>query len=77
MLSLDIDNLIFTKLDETKSFGNVISFSHRTKKSITYFSIGQKISCLELSGLLKYQRKSWLMLLPLKNSHPLSGFYLV
>ena len=40
---LDIDNLIFTKLDETKSFGNVISFSHKTKKSITYFSIGQNV----------------------------------
>jgi len=40
---LDIDNLIFTKLDETRSFGNIISFSHKTKKSITYFSIGQNV----------------------------------
>ncbi len=38
---LGINYLTFTKLDETKSFGNLISFSHKTKKSITYFSIGQ------------------------------------
>ena len=40
---LSIDYLTFTKLDETKSFGNLISFSHKTKKSITYFSIGQNV----------------------------------
>ena len=36
---LNIDYLTFTKLDETRSFGNLISFAHKTKKSITYFSI--------------------------------------
>ncbi len=40
---LGITYLTFTKLDETKSFGNLISFSHKTKKSITYFSIGQNV----------------------------------
>ncbi|RXJ80058.1 flagellar biosynthesis protein FlhF [Arcobacter sp. F2176] len=40
---LNIDYLTFTKLDETKSFGNLISFSHKTKKSITYMSIGQNV----------------------------------
>ena len=40
---LSIDYLTFTKLDETKSFGNLISFAHKTKKSITYFSIGQNV----------------------------------
>lgn len=40
---LGIDNLIFTKLDETRSFGNIISFTYKTKKSITYFSIGQNV----------------------------------
>jgi flagellar biosynthesis protein FlhF len=40
---LNIDSLTFTKLDETRSFGNLISFSHKTKKSITYFSIGQNV----------------------------------
>ncbi|AGR78137.1 flagellar biosynthesis (GTP-binding) protein FlhF [Aliarcobacter butzleri 7h1h] len=40
---LDIDYLTFTKLDETRSFGNLISFAHKTKKSITYFSIGQNV----------------------------------
>lgn len=41
--SLKIDNLTFTKLDETKTFGNLISFAHKTKKSISYFSIGQNV----------------------------------
>ena len=40
---LNIDFLTFTKLDETKTFGNLISFAHKTKKSITYFSIGQNV----------------------------------
>ncbi|MGB7402600.1 MAG: flagellar biosynthesis protein FlhF [Arcobacter sp.] len=40
---LNIDYLTFTKLDETKSFGNLISFAHKTKKSITYMSIGQNV----------------------------------
>lgn len=40
---LNIDSLTFTKLDETRSFGNLISFAHKTKKSITYFSIGQNV----------------------------------
>jgi flagellar biosynthesis protein FlhF len=40
---LDIDNIIFTKLDETKSFGNVINFAYEVKKPLTYFSIGQNV----------------------------------
>ncbi len=40
---LNIDYLTFTKLDETRSFGNLISFSHKTKKSISYFSVGQNV----------------------------------
>ncbi len=40
---LDVDNIIFTKLDETKSFGNIISFIHTIKKPLTYFSIGQNV----------------------------------
>ena len=40
---LGIDNLIFTKLDETRSFGNLISFAHKSKKSICYLSIGQNV----------------------------------
>ena len=41
--SLHIHNLIFTKLDETISYGNLISFAHKTKKSICYISIGQNV----------------------------------
>ena len=40
---LHINNLIFTKLDETRSYGNLISFAHKTKKSICYLSIGQNV----------------------------------
>jgi flagellar biosynthesis protein FlhF len=40
---LDIDYLTYTKLDETRSFGSLISFVHKIKKSITYFSIGQNV----------------------------------
>jgi flagellar biosynthesis protein FlhF len=40
---LDIDNLIITKLDETKSFGNIISFAYKAKKSISYLSVGQNV----------------------------------
>jgi len=40
---LGINNLIFTKLDETKSFGNIISFAYKIKKSICYLSVGQNV----------------------------------
>jgi len=40
---LGINNLIFTKLDETKSFGNIISFAYKVKKSISYLSTGQNV----------------------------------
>ena len=38
-----INNLSFTKLDETISFGSLISFAHKSKKSIQYLSIGQNV----------------------------------
>lgn len=40
---LGIDTLIFTKLDETKAFGNIFSLSYETKKPISYFSVGQEV----------------------------------
>ncbi len=40
---LGIDNINFTKLDETKSFGSLISFTHKSKKSISFLSIGQNV----------------------------------
>ncbi len=40
---LGINNINFTKLDETKSFGSLISFTHKAKKSISYLSIGQNV----------------------------------
>ncbi len=41
--SLGIDTMMFTKLDETRGFGNVFSLSYETKKPISYFSIGQEV----------------------------------
>ncbi|WP_066386589.1 flagellar biosynthesis protein FlhF [Helicobacter himalayensis] len=40
---LDIDTIIFSKLDESKSFGNMFSLIYETKKPISYLSIGQSV----------------------------------
>ena len=40
---LPIDTIIFTKLDETKTYGNIFSLLLETKKPISYFSIGQEV----------------------------------
>ena len=40
---LNIDTILFTKLDETKGFGNIFSLIHDIKKPISYFSIGQEV----------------------------------
>lgn len=41
--TLGIDTLIFTKLDETHSYGNIFSLIYDTKKATSYFSIGQEV----------------------------------
>lgn len=40
---LGIDTLLFTKLDETHSYGNIFSLIYDTKKPVSYFSIGQEV----------------------------------
>ncbi len=40
---LDIDTMIFTKFDETKSFGNIFSLVKEVSKPLSYFSIGQEV----------------------------------
>ena len=40
---LPIDTLVFTKLDETRTYGNVFSLLLETKKPVSYFSIGQEV----------------------------------
>jgi flagellar biosynthesis protein FlhF len=40
---LNIDTIMFTKLDETKGFGNIFSLVHDIQKPISYFSIGQEV----------------------------------
>ena len=41
--NLGIDTLMFTKLDETKGYGNIFSLAYETKKPISYFSVGQEV----------------------------------
>lgn len=40
---LDIDTLIFSKLDESRGLGNIFSLVYETKKPISYLSIGQEV----------------------------------
>ncbi len=40
---LGIDTLIFTKLDETRGFGNIFSLVYETEKPISYLSVGQEV----------------------------------
>jgi len=40
---LPIDTFVFTKLDETKTYGNIFSLLLDTKKPVSYFSIGQEV----------------------------------
>jgi flagellar biosynthesis protein FlhF len=40
---LPIDTFVFTKLDETKNYGNIFSLLIETKKPVSYFSIGQEV----------------------------------
>ncbi|CRF50670.1 Flagellar biosynthesis protein FlhF [Helicobacter heilmannii] len=40
---LEIDSLIFTKLDESRGFGNLFSLVYESKKPISYLSIGQEV----------------------------------
>jgi len=41
--ALGIDTMMFTKLDETKGFGNIFSLAYETKVPISYFSVGQEV----------------------------------
>ncbi|RDU68904.1 flagellar biosynthesis protein FlhF [Helicobacter cholecystus] len=41
--TVEIDNVIFSKLDESRSFGNIFSLACDIKKPISYFSIGQSV----------------------------------
>jgi flagellar biosynthesis protein FlhF len=40
---LPIDTFVFTKLDETKTYGNIFSLLLDTKKPVSYFSVGQEV----------------------------------
>ena len=35
--------MMFTKLDETRGFGNIFSLMYETAKPISYFSVGQEV----------------------------------
>ncbi len=40
---LPIDTLVFTKLDETKTYGNIFSLILDAKKPVSYYSTGQEV----------------------------------
>ena len=40
---LPIDTLVFTKLDETNSYGNIFSLVYKENRPISYFSVGQEV----------------------------------
>ncbi|NOR57152.1 MAG: flagellar biosynthesis protein FlhF [Sulfurimonas sp.] len=40
---LNVDTVMFTKLDETIGFANIFSLAYETKKPISYFSVGQEV----------------------------------
>lgn len=40
---LNIDTLIFSKLDESNAFGNIFSLLYEVKKPVSYLSIGQEV----------------------------------
>ncbi len=41
--SLNVDTIMFTKIDETTGYGNIFSLAYETRKPISYFSIGQEV----------------------------------
>ena len=41
--SMPIDSVIFTKLDESATYGSLFNHAIRFKKPLSYLSIGQKI----------------------------------
>ena len=40
---LSVDTLVITKLDESRSFGNILSLLYEIKKPLSYFSTGQEV----------------------------------
>lgn len=40
---LEIDTLIFSKLDESKGLGNLFSLVYESKKPVSYLSVGQEV----------------------------------
>jgi len=40
---LPIDNVIFTKLDETYTYGSIVNQLNRIKKPLSYLTTGQKV----------------------------------
>lgn len=41
--TLNVDTVMFTKLDETMGFGNIFSLAYEIKSPISYFSVGQEV----------------------------------
>ncbi|MCY6959616.1 flagellar biosynthesis protein FlhF [Clostridium brassicae] len=57
--SLDFNNVIITKLDETTTYGSILNILHYTKKPLSFVTTGQnvpddikKITCEEITNLI-------------------------
>lgn len=52
---LDINKIIFTKLDETTTFGSILNVADKTKKRLSYFTTGQNVpDDIEIAEQEKY-----------------------
>ncbi|WMJ81349.1 flagellar biosynthesis protein FlhF [Clostridium sp. MB40-C1] len=57
--SLDFNNVIITKLDETTTYGSILNILHNTKKPLSFVTTGQnvpddikKMTCEEITNLV-------------------------
>lgn len=65
--TIGVDKLIFTKLDETMTYGQIVSISHKTRKPVAYFTTGQNVpEDIEIPDSLTFAR----MLLGKKEGRP-------
>lgn len=52
---LNIKKIIFTKLDETSNFGAILNIADKTKKRLSYFTVGQSVpDDIEIADQEKY-----------------------
>lgn len=60
---LGIDSVIFTKLDETNSYGNIFTFLYNTRLKVSHFTTGQQVP-----SDIEEANKEWFITKMLKNN---------